>query len=283
MKGFTGYSLHAPQPFTFVMSSARPAMALSARVSLKHEYEQFVEREIEDYKDRVPRSAILKIADEAVQRLHQQEQVTLNELVLWIEVDRIIAARLRLPAYQPWARKRRKQLEQLRRPEAWGLDPNDALARNVPTSQHAHVLVAERADERAALFLAANGCTVTAIEPEPDIVARIVKSADEHGLLARVNTVNSGIDGFAPPGPLEAVVCSRAALNRLSPEERARVLGVLQRATRDGGVHLVEIIAAGTANVDLEELRRSYAEWDVSIEEGPGTTGDRTFVARKTA
>jgi hypothetical protein len=258
------------------------AMAFSARVSLKHEYEQFVEREIEDYKDRVPRSAILKIADEAVKRLHKQEQVTLNELVLWIEVDRIIAARLRLPPYQSWARKRRKQLEQLRRPEAWGLDPDDALAKNLPTAQHAHVLVAEPHDERAALFLAANGCTVTAIEPEPDIVARIVKSADEHGLLARVNTVTAALDGFAPPGQLAAFVCSRAALDRLSPDERARVLGVLQRATRDGGVHLVEIIAAGTAAVELEELRRSYAEWDVSIEEGRGANGERTFVARKT-
>src|SRR5262245_4991665 len=108
-------------------------MAYSARVSLKHEYEVFVEREIEDYKDRVSRSAILKIADEAVQRLHAQEQVTLNELVLWLEVDRIIAARLRIPTYQSWARRRRRQLEQLRKPEAWGLKSDAVLVRNVPT------------------------------------------------------------------------------------------------------------------------------------------------------
>lgn len=258
-------------------------MAFAARVSLKREYELFVEREIEDYKDRVPRSAILKIADEAVNRLHTLEQVTLNELVLWIEVDRIIAARLRLPAYQSWARKRRKQLEQLRRPEAWGLDPNDPLARNVPTATHAHVLVAQPADEHAALFLAANGCTVTGLEPEPDIVARIVKSADEHGLLARVHMVNAGLDHFAPAGPLAAVVCSRAALDGLPPDERERVISVLQAATLDGGVHLVEIIAAATATRDVEELRRSYDGWDVSIEEGHGPKAARTFVARKTA
>jgi hypothetical protein len=36
--------------------------------SLKHEYELYVEREIEDYKDSIPRSAILKIGDEAVAR-----------------------------------------------------------------------------------------------------------------------------------------------------------------------------------------------------------------------
>src|SRR3954463_9511624 len=106
--------------FTFVMSFPG-AMGYSARGSLKHEYAEFVEREIEEYKDRVPRGAILKIADEAVQRLRNAEQGALDEMVLWVEVDRIIAARLRLPAYQSWARKRRKQLESLKRPEAWGL------------------------------------------------------------------------------------------------------------------------------------------------------------------
>ena len=33
--------------------------------SLKHEYELFVENEIETYKDSLPRSALLKIGDEA--------------------------------------------------------------------------------------------------------------------------------------------------------------------------------------------------------------------------
>jgi hypothetical protein len=251
-------------------------------VSLKREYEQFVEREIEDYKDRVPRSAILKIADEAVRRLHNQEQVTLNELVLWIEVDRIIAARLRLPAYAAWARKRRKHLEQLRRPEAWGLDPKAALARNVPTAQNAHVLVAQPTDERAALFLAANGCTVTGVEPEADIVARILKSADEHGLVGRVNMINAPLGDVAPPGALAAVVFTPAAFAGLTAAARRRVLEVLQRATRDGGVHLVELLAAGSTGVDLDELRRSYAGWDVSIEDAGTSAVARTFVARKT-
>ena len=51
--------------------------------SLKHEYELYVEREIEDYKDSIPRSAILSIGDEAVAKLRAQEQVAFDELVLW--------------------------------------------------------------------------------------------------------------------------------------------------------------------------------------------------------
>ncbi|HKS07088.1 MAG TPA: hypothetical protein VJR92_12330 [Gemmatimonadaceae bacterium] len=255
-------------------------MGYTARASLKHEYQEFVEREIEEYKDRVSRSAILKIADEAAQRLHAQEQVTLNELVLWLEVDRIIAARLRLPAYQTWARQRRKHLQQLRRPETWGLRPDAPIVRNLPANSHAHVLVAQPEQEGAALFLAANGCTVTAVEPEADVVQRVMLAAEQHGLTGRVQLLNADLNAFAPSAPLAAVVCSPQAFAGLSSAERARVFAVLQSATADGGVHLVETIVAGKAALDLDELRASYAGWSVSVEADPGTRL-RTFVARK--
>jgi hypothetical protein len=38
--------------------------------------------------------------------LRGQAQTTLTEMVLWEEVDRIIAARLRLPSYPTWRRRR---------------------------------------------------------------------------------------------------------------------------------------------------------------------------------
>jgi len=44
--------------------------------SLKHEYELYVEREIEDYKDSIPRSAILSIGDEAVGVLRAQDDLS---------------------------------------------------------------------------------------------------------------------------------------------------------------------------------------------------------------
>lgn len=255
-------------------------MGYSARTSLKHEYEQFVEQEIEDYKERVSRSAILKIADEAAQRLYEQEQVALNELVLCGEVDRIIARRLRLPPYGTWARRRRRELQQLRRPEAWGLAKDAPVVRNVPIDVNAHVLVARPSHERTALFLAANGCTVTAVDPEPDIVQRVMEAAEEHGLAARVNPAPIRIESWSPDAPLEAVVCTPDAFVGLTAVERARVLRVLQSATRDGGVHLVETIVAGRQALDLDELTTSYAGWQVSIEDA-NAGGSRTFVARK--
>jgi hypothetical protein len=65
----------------------------------------------------------------------------------------------------------------------------------------------------------------------------------------------------------------------LSARQRARVIEVLQSATEDGGVHLVETIVAGQAGVSLSELRKSYKGWDVSVLED-GTAG-KSFLARK--
>lgn len=255
-------------------------MGFSTRVSLRQEYDLFVEREIEDYKERLPRQAILKIADEAVERLHDQEQVALNELILCDEVDKIITARLRLPSYPTWSRKRRKTLATLRRPESWGMTSDDPLVRNLPTIVDAHVLVARPAHESAALYLAANGCTVTTIEPEEAIVQRVMDEADKHGLSARVVHHEGTLSAWSPAEPLSAVICSPAAFAGLAVAERARVIAALQSATRDGGVHLVEIIAAGQQAMDLEELRASYRGWTISVESETSSVS-RTFVARK--
>ena len=48
--------------------------------SLQHEYELFVEREIENYKESVPRRVILSIGDEAVQSLAAQQQLVETEV-----------------------------------------------------------------------------------------------------------------------------------------------------------------------------------------------------------
>src|SRR4051812_15583658 len=132
-------------------------MALRTTHSLRHEYELYVEREIEDYKESVPRSVILSIGDEAVASLRAQEQMALDEMVLWDEVDRIIKLRLRIPTYQTWRRRRLKMLSRFRMPEHWGLHPDEPLLRAIRPAHESHVLVAGNV-EGTALYLAANGC-----------------------------------------------------------------------------------------------------------------------------
>src|ERR1051326_5554651 len=110
--------------------------------SLRHEYELFVEEEIENYKESIPRSALLSIGDEAVASLTEQAQFALTELLLAQEVDRIIFRRLRLPTYQTGRRRGLKLIREMRRPEHWGLQADDVLVRAVRATGEARVFVA---------------------------------------------------------------------------------------------------------------------------------------------
>lgn len=255
-------------------------MASRTARSLRHEYELYIEQEIENYKESIPRNAILAIGDEAAAKLAAEPQFVLTEVLLCEEVDRIIQRRLRLPKYDTWRRKRLKLHEEMRRPEHWGLSRNDVLVRTIGDVAEqggttGHVLVAGA--ERSALFLAANGCDVTALEAEEEAVQRVMEAAIQAGLAERVHAVAAGLGQWTPDAPLQAVVCSYAALNRLSSRERARVLAVLQSATTDGGVHLVETILAGTSAI--EELRATYRGWEISVEDAKGE--EQVFLARK--
>lgn len=262
--------------------SPRGTILITPR-SFKHEYELFVEREIEDYKDSVSRGALLKIGDEAVTALLAQDQIALTEILVWLEVDRIITRRLRLPTYATWRKRRLKALEQYRRPEHWGIDPEAALVRELQDSSDRHVLVFGAQREGSALYLAARGCAVTAVEATPDAVERVLHAAEAAGLTERVRGYCAELGSWAPDVELHAVVCSPTAFAGLSAVERARVIEVLQSATADGGVHLVETLAAATGSEEmaLEELESRYSGWTVSIERNAGT--GRTFLARKEA
>ena len=251
-------------------------MATRTARSLRHEYELYVEQEIENYKESIPRAAILGIGDEAAARLASQSQFVLTELLMLEEVDKIIFGRLRLPKYDTWRRKRLKLHEEMRRPEHWGFTRNDPLVRTIRGAEHGNVLVAGEIAQRSALFLAANGCDVTALEAEEDAVQRVMEAAIQAGLAERVHAVAGELAQWKPDEPLQAVVCSHSALKTLTASERQRVLEVLQSATSDGGVHLVETILTGSGAID--ELRRTYRGWDISVE--PANDG-QVFFARK--
>jgi hypothetical protein len=247
--------------------------------SLKHEYELFVEEEIERYKESVSRSVLLSIGDEAVAVLAGAQQLALTELLLWEEVDRIIRKRLRIPSYDSWRRRRVKVLEELRRPERWGLRPDDALVRTVRPTAEGHVLVAGMALDGQALYLAAHGCAVTAVDREEGTVQRVLDAAGEVGLKERVRACVSDLATWVPDAPLTAVICTASAFANLSKKERARAISALQQATADGGVHLVETLAAERPYISLDELKSRYRGWSISVEGYSGSPN--TFLARK--
>jgi len=249
--------------------------------SLKHEYELYVENEIENYKESVSRSAILKIGDEAAASLRDGDQFAMDELLLWAEVDRIIRKRLRIPAYDTWRRKRIKLLEEYRRPEHWGIRPDGVLAREVHPPAESKVLVAGGELDRTALYLAAHGCDVTAVDREADSLERVMNAAHAAGLADRIKSYVAHLSDWSPDVPLGALVCTSEAFSDLSVEERGRAFGLLQGATRDGGVHLVGTIVRGKKGVSVAELRRQYKGWSISVEDD--SSSSKSFLARKIA
>jgi hypothetical protein len=258
-------------------------MAQRPTRSLKHEYELFVEQEIESYKESVPRSVLLSIGDDAVSSLASAPQFALTELLLCDEVDRIIVKRLRLPSYDTWRRRRLKLIEELRRPEHWGLRPDDVLVRALPQSE-GRVLVAGAEDEVSALYMAANGCEVTTLASGDEALERVMQAAIGAGLAGRVHVQIGDLSSWTPETQLTAVIVNPVALGVLSPDERERVIELLQSATMDGGVHLVQTIAASAkagTSVSVDELRSQYRGWTVTVERAEGRS--KTFMARKGA
>jgi len=249
--------------------------------SLKHEYELYMEREIETFKDSVPRSALLAIGDEAVAALGAAPQMTLTEVVLWEEVDRIIARRLKLPRYATWRRRRLRNLALLRRPEHWGLAPDGPLARTLREAAGQHVLLAGAGAEEATLFSAALGCSVTALTPEPEALERVFAAADQAGVGSQVRGCVCDLGAWEPDVPLRAVVCAADAFEMLTADARALVVGELRRATSVGGVHLLRGRPHGPATVTLDEWRTWYDGWVVSTEAADGAVEQETYMARR--
>lgn len=248
--------------------------------SLRHEYDAYFEREVEAYKESVTRTHLLGIAELAHTNLEGELQLGMRDVLLAAEVDRIIARRLKIPTFDTWRRRRMRNAAEPRRPEYWGLRSDTPIAQAINTaSLGAPVVVSGARVHGSALYLAANGCDVTAIEPEAEVVDRVLAAASEAGLRARVTGLTTDLSHWAPEGPVAAVICTPAAFADLSPEERQRVIATLQSATADGGVHLVETIVAGQVALTEEELRSHYRDWQITFVPEPGAA--RTFVARK--
>jgi hypothetical protein len=71
---------------------------------MRRSYLEWVEAQIESYKESVPRADLLGLADEVVEelRVDPEGQYQLTELLLCTAVDRKIFRLLRLPGYRSW-------------------------------------------------------------------------------------------------------------------------------------------------------------------------------------
>jgi len=111
------------------------------------------------------------------------------------------------------------------------------------------------------------------------MLERVLDAAQRAGLSERVHGYVADLASWMPERQLTGVIVSPAALAGLTPTQRARVIGLLQSATLDGGVHLVSTIANGKRALNVDELRTRYEGWMVSVE--PSADKSTVFLARK--
>jgi hypothetical protein len=242
--------------------------------SLRAEYEEFIEQRIEEYKDGLPRAAILGIGDEAVQELARTEQYTLTEVLLQEQVDSIIRRRLRLPSYRRW-RERHVALRAAQiQPTHWGLAPHDpvVLLAEVVRDQDT-VAVIGAADGACALFLAARGARVLIGDPDLAAVEGLENRAIAEQLSGRIECLVVPLESWTPHARLDACVIETSALTGLSAGDRAQLIRRLKTVTVPGGRHVV-MPASGPAGrtppVSSDALRSLYADWNVTRAKDPG-------------
>lgn len=84
-------------------------MQLQTSGSLRRAYDEWVEEQIEGYKEAVSRADLLRLADDVVTdlRISQKGQYQLTELLLLEAVDRKIFRLLKLPGYRAWCAAQR--------------------------------------------------------------------------------------------------------------------------------------------------------------------------------
>ena len=76
--------------------------------SLRRAYLEWVEEQVEEFKDAIPRSRLLAIADDVVEdlRLSRGGQYQLTEVLLCDAMNRYLFRLLKLPGYRTWCEQR---------------------------------------------------------------------------------------------------------------------------------------------------------------------------------
>lgn len=84
-------------------------MQLASTRSLRRSYLDWVEEQLENYKESIPRADLLRLAEETVEelRVNLAGQYQLSELLLCAAVDRKIFRLLGLPSFRGWIAARR--------------------------------------------------------------------------------------------------------------------------------------------------------------------------------
>jgi len=239
--------------------------------SLKQEYHEFLLQRIEEYKNALAREELLEIGDEAVRELEENAagQYLLTEVLLLEHVDRIIARRLRLPAFPRWRVKHRALRAAQREPTHWGLEADGPLvgyARRLEPGDLAVVVGA--AALPSALFIAAHDAEVFVLDQDLSAIEAAESRAVSEQLAGRFQALVIHFGSWFPDVAPSVVVIDPTALATARARDRTALIAELQTRTRSGGVHIVlpspPPPAAHVIPLAPEALQTLYNGWQIT-------------------
>lgn len=111
---------------------------LPSSASLRRLYLEWVEEQLEEFKDSVPRAELLNIADQVVAdlQMNRKGQYQLTELLLLEEVDRTLFRRLKLPGFRAWAAAYREELRRAGAAREAAADPKVSVLPSADAPAH---------------------------------------------------------------------------------------------------------------------------------------------------
>lgn len=271
------------------MLSARGRRDKRPPRSLRAEYQEFIEQRIEEYKDNLPREAILGIGDEAIQELGRTDQLALTEVVLSEQVDAIIRKRLRLPSFRRWREKHLALRSAQSQPGHWGLSAHDPVAALADLLEDQDpVLQIGAADGACALYLAARGAQLTVLDPDIAAILGLENRAMSEQLASRIECRVEVLDpAMIEPPEFVAAVIETSALGGVESKSLASLISRLKERTAPGGRHAV--MPGGPHRFGAEPLLSSeairplYNDWEIEIPQRQGRSSrnrNAGFLAR---
>ncbi len=244
-------------------------------LSLQRRYQQFREREIEFYKQVVSRRSVMRIAQDASDRILARPELQLGELTLAQEVDALIAARIGVPSFKRWrlAAERKNGRKRAPSPRAEQLQlpmpSSDAAAGTVLVLQPRNAGAWERFCER--------GRNVIVIEPDDRERSALETHASRSGWthLLRTSATNEPLHERVV---FTSVLYSPAACSDLSEPETVQLIDRLKEATVSGGTHIVDGLIDDREVLPEALLQRSYSSWTTTA--SGGRRNDRVVTTR---
>jgi hypothetical protein len=231
--------------------------------SLRQQYDLYIMDRVEQFKNRISREELMRLADEAVSdvRGSDADQFLLTEVLAQEAVDELIKRRLGVRSFDAWRKSYPKRRNSQREPIYWNLDEAHLVAGLAPRIEAGDpVLVVGVGAEQCAYLLAAHDADVTFLDRDFSVVERAEGRVADESLSSTFDAICVQFGQWLPciPGEFVLVIIDAGTLGVLSPGERRILLEELQTLTAEGGLHALVPDAQGAGP---EGFAGHYTSW----------------------